>query len=131
MGFSFHITTINEGAEFRVHLQNQLGTSYCMFGEGEVETIEEGLNYYNWYRTDTTNNDQMVEIMEKLYHQRLRLNATYTNGEISHYEMSTWGGEPVGSGKTINEAVCNAAYEYFKAIKSEGWRCGALRQTRR
>ena len=108
------LKVIAEGMGYKTRIYNDACVKFKGQLQIEVETIEEDLNYYNWYRPDTTNNDQMVEIMEKLYHQRLRLNAIYTNGEISHYEMSTWGGVPVGSGKTINEAVCNAAYEYFK-----------------
>lgn len=45
MGFSFHITTIYEGADFRMHYQNHLESVYCMSGEGEVETIEDGKKY--------------------------------------------------------------------------------------
>ena len=37
MGFSFHITTINEGADFQMHYQNHLESVYCISGEGEVE----------------------------------------------------------------------------------------------
>lgn len=36
MGFSFHITTIYKGADFRMHYQNHLESVYCMSGEGEV-----------------------------------------------------------------------------------------------
>jgi L-ectoine synthase len=39
MGFSFHITTIYEGAEFRMHYQNHLESVYCLSGSGEVETL--------------------------------------------------------------------------------------------
>ncbi|MDX2464754.1 MAG: ectoine synthase [Porticoccus sp.] len=42
MGFSFHITTIYEGADFQMHYQNHLESVYCISGEGEVETIEDG-----------------------------------------------------------------------------------------
>ena len=38
MGFSFHITTIYVGADFRMHYQNHLESVYCISGEGEVET---------------------------------------------------------------------------------------------
>ena len=43
MGFSFHITTIYEGAELHLHYQNHLESVYCMSGEGEVETIADGI----------------------------------------------------------------------------------------
>ena len=45
MGFSFHITTIYEGAELHLHYQNHLELVYCMSGEGEVETIADGKVY--------------------------------------------------------------------------------------
>lgn len=47
MGFSFHITTIYEKAEFRMHYQNHLESVYCISGEGEVETVRwQGLSNY-------------------------------------------------------------------------------------
>ncbi|MBA6412569.1 ectoine synthase [Parahaliea sp. F7430] len=45
MGFSFHITTIYEGADFGMHYQNHLESVYCMSGEGEVETVADGKKY--------------------------------------------------------------------------------------
>ena len=42
MGFSFHITTIYEGADFQMHYQNHLESVYCVSGEGEVETLADG-----------------------------------------------------------------------------------------
>lgn len=45
MGFSFHITTIYEGAQFRMHYQNHLESVYCISGEGEVETLDDGSKY--------------------------------------------------------------------------------------
>lgn len=45
MGFSFHITTIYEGADFQMHYQNHLEAVYCLSGEGEVETLEDGKKY--------------------------------------------------------------------------------------
>ena len=42
MGFSFHITTIYAGADFRMHYQNHLESVYCISGEGEVETLDDG-----------------------------------------------------------------------------------------
>ena len=32
MGFSFHITTIYQGADFRMHYQNHLESVFCMSG---------------------------------------------------------------------------------------------------
>ena len=45
MGFSFHITTIYEGAELELHYQNHLESVYCVSGEGEVETVADGRVY--------------------------------------------------------------------------------------
>ena len=45
MGFSFHITTIYEGADFRMHYQNHLESVFCMSGEGEVENLDDGKIY--------------------------------------------------------------------------------------
>ena len=40
MGFSFHITTIYQGADFQMHYQNHLESVYCMSGEGEIVNLE-------------------------------------------------------------------------------------------
>lgn len=45
MGFSFHITTIYEGADFQMHYQNHLESVYCISGEGEVQTLDDGRVY--------------------------------------------------------------------------------------
>ncbi|MFU8848501.1 MAG: ectoine synthase [Opitutales bacterium] len=45
MGFSFHITTIYQGADFRMHYQNHLESVYCISGRGEVETLDDGKVY--------------------------------------------------------------------------------------
>ncbi|MDQ8193519.1 ectoine synthase [Coraliomargarita sp. SDUM461004] len=45
MGFSFHITTIFAGADFDMHYQNHLESVYCISGEGEVESREDGAVY--------------------------------------------------------------------------------------
>jgi L-ectoine synthase len=45
MGFSFHITTIYQGADFQMHYQNHLESVYCISGEGEVETLADGNRY--------------------------------------------------------------------------------------
>ncbi len=42
MGFSFHITTIYENADFQMHYQNHLESVFCISGEGEVETLADG-----------------------------------------------------------------------------------------
>ncbi|AJQ95120.1 ectoine synthase [Gynuella sunshinyii] len=45
MGFSFHITTIYQGADFQMHYQNHLESVFCISGEGEVETLSDGKKY--------------------------------------------------------------------------------------
>lgn len=45
MGFSFHITTIYEGAELPMHYRHHLESVYCLSGEGEVETLTDGKVY--------------------------------------------------------------------------------------
>ena len=45
MGFSFHITTIYEGADLNMHYQNHMEAVYCISGEGEVESLEDGKVY--------------------------------------------------------------------------------------
>ena len=45
MGFSFHITTIYEGANFQMHYKNHLESVYCISGKGEVETVADGKKY--------------------------------------------------------------------------------------
>ena len=42
MGFSFHITRIIKGADFRMHYKNHLESVYCISGEGEIENIVDG-----------------------------------------------------------------------------------------
>ena len=42
MGFSFHITTIYEGAELPMHYRNHLESVYCIAGEGSIENQETG-----------------------------------------------------------------------------------------
>lgn len=42
MGFSFHMTTIHAGADFNMHYQNHLESVFCVSGEGEVETLDDG-----------------------------------------------------------------------------------------
>ena len=99
--------------------------------DGRPVEIEDGCVWYMNYPPTTgegygvkvhavefnplTNNDQLVEIMERL--------------EIDLEHSATCSGDGVYAfiykslpttkefGKTINEAVCAAAYEYFKGLK--------------
>lgn len=45
MGFSFHITTIYAGSETHIWYQNHLEAVYCIAGEGQIETCEDGKIY--------------------------------------------------------------------------------------
>ena len=45
MGFSFHITTIYKGADFRLHYQKHLESVCCIAGRGEIESLEDGKVY--------------------------------------------------------------------------------------
>lgn len=42
MGFSFHLTTIYANTETPIWYRNHLETVYCISGEGEVETVDDG-----------------------------------------------------------------------------------------
>lgn len=42
MGFSLHDTIIKAGTETQIWYQNHLEAVYCIEGEGEVETIDDG-----------------------------------------------------------------------------------------
>ena len=42
VGFSFHITTIFEGAELHLHYKNHFESVYCVSGKGSVENLENG-----------------------------------------------------------------------------------------
>lgn len=42
MGFSFHITTIHEGAELHLHYKNHLESVYCISGTGSIEDLATG-----------------------------------------------------------------------------------------
>jgi L-ectoine synthase len=42
MGFSFHITTIYEGADLPMHYKNHLESVYCVSGNGSIEDLETG-----------------------------------------------------------------------------------------
>ncbi|MDX1483608.1 MAG: ectoine synthase [Alphaproteobacteria bacterium] len=42
MGFSFHITTIYEGAELEMHYRHHLESVFCISGEGSIENLDTG-----------------------------------------------------------------------------------------
>ena len=45
MGFSFHDTVIYAGTETRIWYKNHLEAVYCVAGEGEIESLEDGKIY--------------------------------------------------------------------------------------
>lgn len=45
MGFSFHETVIFKGTETKIWYKNHVEAVYCVEGEGEVETIQDGKVY--------------------------------------------------------------------------------------
>mgnify|MGYP000111192953 FL=1 len=45
MGFSFNITTIFANPETPIHYQNHLESVYCISGNGEIETVNDGKIY--------------------------------------------------------------------------------------
>ena len=45
MGFSFHITTVYQGADFPMHYTHHLESVYCISGEGEIENRADGRTY--------------------------------------------------------------------------------------
>lgn len=45
MGFSLHVTTIYAGADFGMHYKNHLESVYCLSGNGEIESIDDGKKY--------------------------------------------------------------------------------------
>ncbi|MBE0428590.1 MAG: ectoine synthase [Thermoleophilia bacterium] len=45
MGFSFHETIIHAGTETHMRYLNHLEAVYCIEGDGEVETVEDGKIY--------------------------------------------------------------------------------------
>ena len=42
MGFSFHITTIHQGAVLPMHYKHHFESVYCISGEGEIEDLASG-----------------------------------------------------------------------------------------
>lgn len=42
MGFSFHITTIFEGAELHMHYKNHFESVFCISGTGSIEDLATG-----------------------------------------------------------------------------------------
>ena len=45
MGFSFHITTVYPNTETRMWYRNHWEAVFCLEGEGEVESLEDGSIY--------------------------------------------------------------------------------------
>jgi hypothetical protein len=66
------------------------------------------------YKPDTTNNDQMVDIIVKC---KMLVDCTNFSDKVGYEEdcnvLKEGSSSEWVSGETINEAVCAAAYEYF------------------
>lgn len=45
MGYSFHVTTIYAGTATEMEYRNHLEAVYCAAGEGEIETLADGIVY--------------------------------------------------------------------------------------
>jgi len=90
------LKVIAEGMGYEVAYINTIG---AVFIHGKLPSR------YN----PLTNNDQMVEIIEKLARDdSLEIKITIGCKPLVTYNFADY-----YIGKTINEAVCNAAYEYF------------------
>ncbi len=83
MGFSFHDTLIHAGTETLIHYQNHLETVYCIEGEGEIETTDDGKIY--------TLTPGTVYILNK--HDRHLLRATKTMRMICAFNPPVSGRE--------------------------------------
>lgn len=79
----------------------------------KVQSYEDKLAIHHCNGTATiynplTNDTQAMEIIEKLH-----MNTFWWNPKKCWASFSGTHNSPECYGKTINEAVCNAAYEYF------------------
>ena len=101
------LKVIAEGMGYTSWISDIYSKPECWYETGNMhEFIKKGR--YN----PTTNNDQMVEIMEKILNSLKNIKIiNFTSGVNVSFGFF---GDLEGEGKTINEAVCNAAYEYFK-----------------
>lgn len=45
MGFSFHITRVDQGAELEMHYRNHLESVYCIAGRGSIEDLASGVRH--------------------------------------------------------------------------------------
>lgn len=80
--------------------------------KGIVEDGRESEATENCRYNPHTNNDQMVEIMKMVLHNlKCSIYPGFDNEDtIIHDGDNRW----LSHGKTLNEAICKAAYEYFK-----------------
>ena len=95
------------GYEVRIIIEGQF--------KGELQIKREVSGYWNWYRPHTTNNNQMVEIMDKLLGLFLEVRFRKVD-DIYWCELIHQSDESKDldcEGATKNEAVCKAAFEYF------------------
>ena len=91
------------------------GMGYIIFGSNSKSiTVWNGVDIYSRerYKPHLTNAEQCMELQERLLKELKKV-------EIKKYSSGVYinlgfFGDTVGEGKTINEAVVLAAYEYFK-----------------
>jgi len=84
-----------------------------MIEQYKLDVISKGMG---WGKIESINNDQMVEIMEKLI-SYVRNGGDGLWKSDNYFKVQFKKNGFVGEGRTINEAVCNTAYEHFKGEK--------------
>jgi hypothetical protein len=96
---------------------NRNGFIYCWKGDAEYNYKPSPIRIHEpppsnaiKYYPDTTNDTQCMEIMRKL---RISLHAIPHDGTWDAVKVNGKGDLVMANGKTINEAVCNAAFDYF------------------
>ena len=108
------LKVIAEGVGYEASITNKSMGGDNMWVNIKEHPLASATNIYN----PLTNNDQMVEIME-----RLKVAVQWSRTDscwISEILFLPENSDAIiydSEGKTINEAVCNAAYEYFKGLK--------------
>ena len=98
------LKVIAEGMGYEVELNNGYANATVY-----IRTLG---NKIKAYRPDTTNSDQMVEIIGRFDKVEIE-RPMGSNGDLAVVRLTKGEKSYTGKGKTINEAVCNAAYEYF------------------
>ena len=88
-----------------------MGWTHVLINEdGDVYGYPKSSLHLIVYEPDVTNDSQCMEIMEKL---KLNVLHHHACGDYNDVRIVLPSGDFV-EGKEIKEAVCNAAYDYFK-----------------